>query len=890
MNTKSRAQREMDRRLFLAGMPPELADLVATSVFDRERLPRRGPIPALSVTESFQTVQEWLAVRSGPATRASVEPLFGELFAVVDPYEWARLGPPARPDRTPAPDLKESAPALVDSALKVAASAADLPDSAPNDAIHRFAAATRVALTGHLGTGVPSTDPYRDPFAVVYRVAWDELDRTDLGPEPSTRERLTIAYFFQVMWGWLQSFEPSMEVPPPREAMAKVQTSDHLCLRCGTVAPGQSHDDRRFVSGPCTHEWVSTADRDRLWEQPPADPEDLARRILCAANSCSGTKVEFLKSDAPMPGEEEARIRLLDMIRTITGFELPPQASTARSLGDLFEILASQMPPIPTTPYAGDRIEAIFSGVGVTPAAPVKSSSTGRHRPSAACLGGRVLEFAPDEALARGIVALHLNAINAGRCPRCGDELDPMPAGSRVTDCRCIPVCTACGNDEPRDNVRLADWPIEFERSEPDEHTDDTLQAHVFLGGCAVGAGDPPTESERTDLWSYPSWPSLLLGRLPTDGLRVWLRPGHAKRFDDAKTADVRRRILGSLLGGAIADALGEPIEFMSLREIRQMFGHDGVTGYWDRSPHPGAFSDDTQMTLFTAEGLIRTRQRWAGSDYNWWSPMRCVAPAYVRWLATQGIDPHTHHPELNLDYLYTGWLITVPSLWRRMAPGNTCLNALRNPPLGSVGNPVNNSKGCGGVMRVASAGFVPFDNYSFDLGCKVAALTHGHPSGYLAAGAMAHLLSLLRDGKDLRDAVDATLDVVRKRPDSGELVAALEGAVRKAAQGQPSPERVESFGRGAVAEEALAIAVYAALVAKDFRTGVLLAVNHSGDSDSTGSIAGQILGAMYGVEGIPDEWRDGLESGHVVDRVANDFVDAFYTERVLPNNLYPAW
>jgi ADP-ribosyl-[dinitrogen reductase] hydrolase len=110
------------------------------------------------------------------------------------------------------------------------------------------------------------------------------------------------------------------------------------------------------------------------------------------------------------------------------------------------------------------------------------------------------------------------------------------------------------------------------------------------------------------------------------------------------------------------------------------------------------------------------------------------------------------------------------------------------------------------------------------------------------------------------------------------------------AAGGRPSPEKVEHLGRGAVAEEALAIAVYAALVADDFRAGVLLAINHSGDSDSTGCIAGHTLGTIHGVEGIPPEWLDGLESGDVVERIANDFVDAFYTERVFPNVLYPAW
>jgi ADP-ribosylglycohydrolase len=59
--------------------------------------------------------------------------------------------------------------------------------------------------------------------------------------------------------------------------------------------------------------------------------------------------------------------------------------------------------------------------------------------------------------------------------------------------------------------------------------------------------------------------------------------------------------------------------------------------------------------------------------------------------------------------------------------------------------------------------------------------------------------------------------------------------------------------------------------VAEDFRERVLLAVNHSGDSDSTGSIAGNLLGLIHGVEGIPQEWPQQLELREVIERMARD-------------------
>src|SRR4051812_17816409 len=78
-----------------------------------------------------------------------------------------------------------------------------------------------------------------------------------------------------------------------------------------------------------------------------------------------------------------------------------------------------------------------------------------------------------------------------------------------------------------------------------------------------------------------------------------------------AQTAEVRARIRGCLLGGAIGDALGNPIEFQSLDAIRARYGPSGITGLVpDASGVAGLVTDDTQMTLFTTEGLIRAHAR----------------------------------------------------------------------------------------------------------------------------------------------------------------------------------------------------------------------------------------------------------------------------------------
>ena len=77
--------------------------------------------------------------------------------------------------------------------------------------------------------------------------------------------------------------------------------------------------------------------------------------------------------------------------------------------------------------------------------------------------------------------------------------------------------------------------------------------------------------------------------------------------------------------------------------------------------------------------------------------------------------------------------------------------------------------------------------------------------------------------------------------------------------------------GGGWCAEEALAIGVYAALVGENFSDGIRIAVNHSGDSDSTGSIAGQILGATLGIQAIGMEWLNDLELRDELNMLAHD-------------------
>jgi ADP-ribosylglycohydrolase len=324
-----------------------------------------------------------------------------------------------------------------------------------------------------------------------------------------------------------------------------------------------------------------------------------------------------------------------------------------------------------------------------------------------------------------------------------------------------------------------------------------------------------------------------------------------------AVTRASRRR--GCLLGGGIGDALGAPIEFATLADIRRSFGPAGLTDLVPAFDRLGAITDDTQMTMFTAEGLIRAQVRWL--DRGICHPPGVVWGAYQRWLLTQG---ETADPDQT-----DGWLIRQQLLFARRAPGNTCLSALRDGRMGSPTSIINDSKGCGGVMRVAPVGLLAED--PFGLGNELAALTHTHPSGYLAGGAFALIIARLYAGVALDGALDEAMDTLAREASDDEVLRALQRA-RDAAENEPAtPETIEELGAGWVAEEALAIAVFCSLKAEDFAHGVLLAVNHSGDSDSTGAIAGNILGTMLGEAALPARWVEKLEGADLLRELADD-------------------
>lgn len=340
-------------------------------------------------------------------------------------------------------------------------------------------------------------------------------------------------------------------------------------------------------------------------------------------------------------------------------------------------------------------------------------------------------------------------------------------------------------------------------------------------------------------------------------------------------------RVRGCLLGGAIGDALGAPVEFWPADRIRDAAGPEGVRSYLPiddgDGPRYGRVTDDTQMTLFTVEGLIKAGIR---SDRGTGFTVGPVHAAYDRWLDTQLLAGPPDSP--------TGWLGRERWLYARRAPGTTCLDALTAARAGAArihqyGHPADNSsKGCGGVMRVAPIGLLPPVRWSrqlvFDLAAQAAGFTHGHPTGKLASGAFAAVVAGLVAGDDLGAAVDEALAILAEHDRHEETTRSL-AAARSAAgtgAGAPSAEVVARLGEGWVAEEALAIGVYAALAfpqPDQVLDALALAVSHGGDSDSTGSICGNLLGAWHGDTALPAALAFEVEGRGTILQLADDLV-----------------
>lgn len=387
----------------------------------------------------------------------------------------------------------------------------------------------------------------------------------------------------------------------------------------------------------------------------------------------------------------------------------------------------------------------------------------------------------------------------------------------------------------------------------------------------------------------YLSTRNIFAGEYPSDK--------YGEKEEERKRR-VKDCIRGSLMAGAAGDALGYPVEFMSRNAILARYGDKGITRFKLDSDGKALVSDDTQMILFTANGMLmgltRGYMRGIGGD-----PKDYVDGAYIDWYYTQTVNKVSERD----DFHYT-WLRDLPELAHRRAPGITCLNACES--LLAHRDVENNSKGCGGIMRVApmglldasfkesgGSGFYYKTVYLAEAGAHIARVTHLHPLGYLPAALMTLLLSRIvpltpdEVKESIIDIINDGLDVMMNMYGNDyakykEYLRALTlKAVNLAHSNISDIQAIMQLGEGWTAEEAWAISLYCVIRHIDnMKEAIIAAVNHDGDSDSTGSITGNIMGAIYGYEAIKRErlfcpygkkFEDTIELHNIILAIADD-------------------
>lgn len=331
-------------------------------------------------------------------------------------------------------------------------------------------------------------------------------------------------------------------------------------------------------------------------------------------------------------------------------------------------------------------------------------------------------------------------------------------------------------------------------------------------------------------------------------------------------------RIKGCLIGGASGDALGYEVEFEKIKAIKKRYGINGITDF-EIYDDKALISDDTQMTLFTAIGLLEAKS--LDNDY-----LACIWDSYKDWYHTQ-VQKKSYKPNTQL--------YSLKELHNRRAPGHTCLNSIKSSKHGgTIDDPINMSKGCGGVMRVAPIGFLHNDNIEkFNngwLGANVAALTHGHPMGYIPAACLSDLIHriIYENDNDLErnihKSILETMEAFAEYTPScymNEFEQLMKKAVKLSKEAIDDLDGIAKLGEGWIAEETLAIAVFSCLRhTNNFKEAIICAVNHNGDSDSTGSVAGNILGAYLGLESVSNAFCiEKIELYDVIMQISEKFI-----------------
>lgn len=305
------------------------------------------------------------------------------------------------------------------------------------------------------------------------------------------------------------------------------------------------------------------------------------------------------------------------------------------------------------------------------------------------------------------------------------------------------------------------------------------------------------------------------------------------------------KKIEDILLAGALGDAFGYEIEFYNMTKIFILYGESGLIHYPIKHGHLYV-SDDTQMTLFCQNACKNYLNTQNFDSHIQKNLINEINDSYNNWYITQT-------EKYNQTQHYNNELMQFEELWALRAPGNTCLSALSNGGNGGINilSKINDSKGCGGIMRAAPISFLNTDIATiFDLGVKQAALTHGHPDGYLPSGFFSSVLKLISDGIDPMESLEISINILKQYKHHENFLFQINNLKNCLQDTQMYYGNTlnQKLGEGWVGDEAFTVAFYSFMKATDFEDCLILSANHNGDSDSTATLAAQLYAAKFGL------------------------------------------
>lgn len=303
---------------------------------------------------------------------------------------------------------------------------------------------------------------------------------------------------------------------------------------------------------------------------------------------------------------------------------------------------------------------------------------------------------------------------------------------------------------------------------------------------------------------------------------------------------EIEYKIKSVMIGHAVGDALGVPVEFASRDEITEkpVTDMEGFGTY----PYPaGTWSDDTSMSIAALESL-------ASGEINWEE----IMDNFGKWLDEGKFTP-------------SGEAFDV---------GRTCLNAIityfnKGTTAIESGGTGEHSNGNGSLMRIHPFALYEYIKETRDIEVihNASALTHAHERSKIACGIYSFVLwELLKNPSksSIRSGLNKARIFYRNNPENCHYDNLYRRIGLIGLQFEDDPLTFHRFAREDIKSSGYVVdtieaAIWCLMNTRSYKECVLTAVNLGDDTDTVAAIAGGLAGALYGYDGIPQEWRDTL-------------------------------